>query len=186
MEVTEWKSELLRLTPSILYNFVLKPRWGMEAYYRRLYGKQKPATKEMIEGTQLHESLGYDNKIKFRKKFTLKPYNSLIIELSGVPDKIDENGRPWEAKTVDGMDFPYTKLKAAKIQLLSYLFLMDKDFGYVDFISRKTKQSLTGFPKHVLRNDPLLFLTIRDFIRTLYSQQQLTSFIGDNHAIDNS
>ena len=159
------------LTPSMLGQFIRNRTWGIQAYYRKLYGKEVPKTYEMEEGERLHEKFGYVNKKKFCKKFKLTP--NIIVELRGKPDKIDENGRPWEAKTVSGFYVSPDKFKAAKVQLLCYLFLMDKDYGFLDFISRETGKQLENYRTVVFRNDTYLMTVIKDFIDVLKKQKQL-------------
>ena len=159
------------ITPSMLGQFVRNRSWGIEAYYRKLYGKEVPKTWEMEEGERLHEKYGYTNQKKFCKKFKIAP--NIIVELRGKPDKIDENGRPWEAKTVSGFYVSPQKIKAAKVQLLCYLFLMDKDYGFLDFISRETGKQLKQYRTVVFRDDAYLMKIIKSFIDTLKKQKQL-------------
>lgn len=161
--------EYFILTPSMLGQFVRNTHWGIEAYYRKLYGKQVPKTHEMEEGEKLHEQHGYTNEQKFVKKFQVKP--GVWVELRGKPDKIDDQGRPWEAKTISGFYIPEKKFEAAKIQLLCYLFLMDKPVGFLDFISRETGQSVRQ--TIVYRDDAYLFDVIKKFLKVLKRQKQL-------------
>lgn len=159
------------LTPSMLGQFVRNKRWGIEAYYRKLYGIEKPKTKQMDEGEKLHEKYGFTNEKKFVKKFQIMP--NVYVELRGIPDKIDENGRPWEAKTTDGTFVPESKIEGAKTQLLCYLFLMDKDYGFLEFISRTTGKPLEAMRTVVFRDDKKLFSIIKNFIYELRKQKQL-------------
>jgi len=153
----------------MLGQFARQPNWGIEAYYRKLYGKKVPQTAEMEEGNRLHEEHGYTNEKKFVKKFQVEP--GVWIELRGKPDKIDNEGRPWEAKTISGFYIPDKKYEAAKVQLLCYLFLMDQPFGFLDFISRETGKSVRK--SIVYRDDEYLFRLIRRFVKILRSQKQL-------------
>lgn len=164
------------LTPHMLGQYVRNTRWGIEAYYRKLYGKQAPKTKEMDEGTRLHEEYGYTNEEKFVKKFELEP--GVWVELRGKPDRIDEYGRPYEAKTLEGTYVPKDKYEGAKVQLLCYLFLMDQPIGFLDFISRKTGKRLSGFPRPVHRDDRYLFEIMKNFIKELKSQRQIVPATG--------
>ena len=163
--------EYFVLTPSMLGSFVRKANWGIQAYYRKLYGIKIPKTKEMEQGETLHEHYGYTNKQKLVKKFEIEP--GVVVELRGIPDRIDSEGRPWEAKTIDGVFVSDDKYEAAKIQLLCYLFMLDSDYGYIDFISRTTGSRLPRFPKIILRNDDYLFDVIRSFVKILRNQKQL-------------
>lgn len=165
----EMEIEYYVLTPSMLGQFIRKPSWGIRAYYDKLYGRQRPKTAEMEEGEKLHEKHGYTNEQKFVKKFQIDP--GVWVELRGKPDKIDEKGRPWEAKTLDGFFVPDHKFEAAKIQLLCYLFLMEQPYGFLDFISRETGKSVRK--SIVYRDDGYLFDVIRKFIKTLRRQRQL-------------
>ena len=170
VDVEEVGDEFFVITPSMLNAFVRNERWGIQAYYRKLYHKEAPRTHEMQEGERLHEMLGYTNKEKFVKKFRL-PGTNWVIELRGVPDKIEADGRPVEAKTVAGFWADNKKLEGARVQLLCYLFLMDKDFGYVDLISRETGETIRRFT--VYRDDHELFRTIKKFVSRLKRQKQL-------------
>ena len=170
VNVEEVSDEFFVITPSMLNAFIRNERWGIQAYYRKLYHKEAPRTYEMQEGERLHENLGYTNREKFVRKFKL-PGTNWVVELRGVPDKIEEDGRPVEAKTVAGFWADDKKLEGAKVQLLCYLFLMDKDFGYVDLISRETGQRVKRFT--IYRDDYELFRIIRKFILTIRRQKQL-------------
>lgn len=164
------------LTPSMVGQFVRHKTWGIQAYYKKLYGIRTPKSHEMNRGEQIHEKFGYTNKQKFIKRFMLR--DDVLVELRGVPDKIDDMGRPWEAKTLDGTYVTSDKYEGARAQLLCYLFMMDKPVGFVDFINRQTEHRVSGFPKPVMRNDRELFRILNSFVDELIKQKQLKEVVN--------
>lgn len=168
------------LTPSMIGQFVRHKTWGIQAYYKKLYGIRTPKSHEMNRGEQIHEKFGYTNKQKFVKRFMLR--DDVIIELRGIPDKIDDMGRPWEAKTIDGTFVTSDKFEGARAQLLCYLFMMDKSVGFIDFINRQTERRISGYPKLVMRDDASLFKILNDFVDELIKQKQLKEVIPNGEA----
>lgn len=146
------------------------------------YGHYPKENEYMRKGRELHEKHGYTNDRKFSVTFEL---DSDYVELVGIPDYIDDKRKIIkEAKFLFnyGGYIDKKKREGAEIQVLAYLYMLDWYMGTVDFWDAKTEKLV--YRKHVFRDDSKLLKVIRNFIKTIKSQQRIESYLFKSHSKD--
>ena len=154
----------LYVTPSIIQQFVLKPKWGLRAYYNTLLAIPGEDNYFTRTGRWIHDFLGFNNRQRFYKTVWFK-YNGddYILALEGTPDHINPLK---ELKTCSKNDPNLEKkIYAASVQLWGYMILTDCNYGYVSLADRKDREIFMEV--YIERNDKEFFNEVRRFYDAL-------------------
>ena len=169
----------LFITPSIIQAYVLKPEWGVRAYYNTITGNREPLNYFMRRGIYLHNKLGYNNRLRFYRTLVVEYNDSLkTLLIEGTPDHLNPLK---ELKTCNGNrtnDNHFKKaVEAASLQLQGYMLLTNTDYGYVVFVDRNTHEEILELA--VPRDDQKFIRTVFEFHDYLAKIPRLDEFLKE-------
>ena len=142
------------ISASVLGSYVYDRIAGVKKWLK-IKGKQ---SNEAKQGILWHEKMGYNNKEMFSREMILD--DNTVVVLFGVPDSCGEVIE--EFKTVGGYRVSKKKLESARVQLMVYLYILDKNEGRVVYMSRRSGNII--YVDNVKRDDELLKDVVKKFI----------------------